>query len=59
MRDFLWSNKEAEMGFHWVKWYDVCLLKKEGGLAIRPLPNMNKALKAKWLWRFVKEDNTL
>jgi len=59
MRDFLWSNNEADMGFHWVKWEDICHPKREGGLGIRPLRDMNKALKAKWLWRFAKEDNTL
>ena len=59
MRDFLWSNNEAEKGFHWVKWDDVCLPKREGGLGIRPLRGMNKALKVKWLWRFAREDNTL
>jgi len=47
MRDFLWSNKDAEMGFHWVKWDDVCHPKQEGGLGIGPLCDMNKALKAK------------
>ena len=33
--------------------------KERGGLGIRPLRDMNKALKTKWLWRFAKEDNTL
>jgi len=59
IRDFLWSNNEAEMGFHWVKWEDIFHPKREGGLSIRPLQDMNKALKAKWLWRFAKEDSTL
>jgi len=59
MRDFLWSNNDAEMGFHWVKWEDICHPKREGGLGIRSLQDMNKALQAMWLWRFAKEDNTL
>jgi len=59
MRDFLWSNKDAKMGFHWVKWDDVCHPKQEGGLGIRLLCDINKAFKAKWLCRFEKEDNTL
>ena len=46
MRDFLWSNNEAEMGFHWVKWEDVYHPKREGGLGIRSLRDMNKALKS-------------
>ena len=44
---------------HCVKWGDVCHSKQKGGLGIRPLCDINKALKAKWLWRFAKEDNTL
>ena len=59
VRDFLWSNKGAETGFHWVKWDDVCHPKQEGGLGIRLLCDINKACKAKWLCRFEKEDNTL
>ena len=51
-RDFLWFDKEVKMGFRWVKWDDVCHPKREGGLGIRSLHDMNKALKAKWLWRF-------
>jgi len=58
MRDFLWSNNEVDRGFYWVRWDDVCLPKREG-LGIRPLRDMNKALKVKWLWRFAKEDKTL
>ena len=47
------------MGFYWVKWDDVFHSKREGGLGIRPLRDVNKALKAKWLWRFAKEGKTL
>jgi len=49
MRDFVWSNEDAEMGFHWVKWDDVCHPKHEGGTCIGPLRDMSKAHKAKWL----------
>jgi len=59
MRDFPWATNEVETGFHWVKWDDVCLPKREGGLGIRSLRDMNKALKVKWLWRFAREENTL
>ena len=59
MRDFLLSNEDVETGFHCVKWGDVCHSNQKGGLGIRPLCDINKALKAKWLWRFAEEDNTL
>ena len=42
-----------------VKWDDVCHPKHEGGLRITPIHAMNKALEAKWLLRFAKEDNAL
>jgi len=47
MRAFLCSNTDVKTGFHWVKWDDVCQPKCEGGLGIRALRDMNKALKAK------------
>ena len=56
MRDFLWPNNGSTKGLHWVKWGDVCLPKQQGGLGIRPLCEMNDALKSKWLWRFAKDD---
>ena len=31
MRDFLWSNNKVEMGFHWVKWEDICHQSEKGG----------------------------
>ena len=45
MRDFLWSN--SPKGLHWVNWGDVCRPKHQGGLGIRPLRDMNEALKSK------------
>jgi len=59
MRDFLWSSSDSNNGFHWAHWDDVCWPTHEGGLGIRHLCNMNKALKAKWLWRFGKEDDAM
>ena len=59
MRDFLWSNSGLPKGLHWVNWGDVCRPKHQGGLGIRPLRDMNEALKSKWLWRFAKEEEAL
>jgi len=33
--------------------------KHQGGLGIRPLCEMNDALKSKWLWRIAKEEDAL
>lgn len=42
-----------------VKWKDVKNPFNQGGLGIRSLAEMNKALQAKWLWKFLKEDGCL
>ena len=47
------------LSLHWVNWGEVCCPKQEGGLSIRPLPQMNYALKIKWTWRLAKEENAL
>jgi len=59
MRDFLWPNNGSTKGLHWVNWGDVCRPKQQGGLGIRPLCEMNEALKSKWLWRFAKDEDAL
>ena len=57
IRDFLWPNNGVTKGLHWVKWGDVCRPKRQGGLGIRPLCQMNAALEIKWIWRFAKEED--
>ena len=42
MRDFLWPNNGSTKGLHWVNWGEVCCLKHQGGLGIRPLCQMNE-----------------
>jgi len=59
MRDFLWQNNGPTKDLHWVNWGEVCRPKHHGGLGIRPLRQMNEALKIKWLWRFAKEEDAL
>ena len=37
----------------------MCLSKEKGGLGIRSLDTLNKALLGKWSWRFAVEDNPM
>ena len=49
-RDFLWGGGNLERKLHLVKWKVICLSKDKGGLGIRGLLNLNRALLGKWNW---------
>ena len=51
--------KRLEEKPHLVKWATVCTDKKVGGLGVRGLHKLNKALLGKWIWRFANERNSL
>ncbi|RVX11584.1 LINE-1 retrotransposable element ORF2 protein [Vitis vinifera] len=44
---------------HLVNWDTVCLDKSKGGLGVRRLSILNRALLCKWNWRFANERDTL
>ena len=58
-RDFPWNDGEDKRKFHLVNWAIICEPKKEGGLGIRPLKQLNHALLGKWLWRLGEEQESL
>ena len=58
-RDFLWGGGNLERKPHLVNWKTVCLEKSRGGLGVRSLSKMNKALFCKWCWRFANERDSL
>ncbi|RVW54301.1 Transposon TX1 uncharacterized 149 kDa protein [Vitis vinifera] len=58
-RDFLWGGGNLERKPHLVRWEVVCLSKKKGGLGVKNLSILNKALLAKWNWRFANEREAL
>ncbi|RVW71963.1 LINE-1 reverse transcriptase-like [Vitis vinifera] len=44
---------------HLVNWKVVCTQKEKGGLGIRRMGPLNKALLGKWIWRFAVEKEVL
>ena len=58
-RDFLWGGGNLERKPHLVNWNTVCLEKSRGGLGVRSLSKMNKALLCKWCWWFPNERDSL
>ena len=58
-RDFRWGGGNLERRIHLVSWDAVCLSKEKGGLGIRSLDTLNKALLGKWALRFAVEDNPM
>lgn len=55
---FLWGGKEGERKVAWVGWDKICKPVEEGGLGIRDLGLFNKALRAKWVWKFLSDKIT-
>ncbi|RVW54190.1 Transcription initiation factor TFIID subunit 5 [Vitis vinifera] len=53
------SRGALERKPHLVKWDTVCLDKRKGGLGVRRLSTLNRALLCKWNWRFANERKTL
>ena len=56
---FLWSGPELKTSKANVRWCDVCLPKKEGGLGLRPLKEINTVLCLKLLWRLFSNRSSL
>lgn len=52
-RRFLWfEGSSVKKKYHLVSWKIICNNKEQGGLGIKDLDLMNKALLGKWLWRY-------
>ncbi|KAJ9707156.1 hypothetical protein PVL29_002241 [Vitis rotundifolia] len=58
-RDFLWGGGALERKPHLVNWDTVCSDIRKGGLGVRRLSNLNRALLCKWNWRYANEREAL
>ena len=58
-RDFLWGDGNLERKPHLVRWEYQCLSKKKGGVRVKCLFNLNKAILCKSNWRFANEREAL
>lgn len=58
-RDFLWGDTQEKKTFHSVGWKKICRPKAKGGLGIRKIKLTNRALLAKWIWRYASEKKHL
>lgn len=57
--NFLWKGSDNCSGSHLVRWDIVTLPKEHGGLGIDRIKISNEALLCKWIWRYIKEKDSL
>ena len=55
-RSFLWAWGKDNKHISWVRWENVCKSQEEGGLGVKDVRKFNRALLAKWKWRFMSEE---
>nr|GEZ08698.1 RNA-directed DNA polymerase, eukaryota [Tanacetum cinerariifolium] len=58
-RNFFNGNQEGDRKIAWVKWHTVLASKQYGGLGLSSFFALNRGLLAKWVWRFLSQDNSL
>ncbi|GJU60430.1 RNA-directed DNA polymerase, eukaryota [Tanacetum coccineum] len=58
-RDFFNGIQEGHRKISWTKWSKVLAAKKFGGLGVSSFFALNRALLAKWFWRYLTNDGSL
>ncbi|KAJ0532538.1 putative RNA-directed DNA polymerase [Helianthus annuus] len=57
IKKFLWGGALEERKMRWVSWDRVTRHKKDGGLGLNKLKEINLSLLVKWGWRYKTEKN--
>ncbi|KAJ0548291.1 putative RNA-directed DNA polymerase [Helianthus annuus] len=57
IKKFLWGGSIEDRKTHWVAWDRVSMHKKDGGLGLNKLSEVNISLLSKWGWRYKNEVN--
>ena len=58
IRKFWWGQRGGRRKIHWLKWYELCKPKKEGGMSFKDLALFNDVL-AKQAWRLLHNKESL
>ncbi|XP_077252463.1 uncharacterized protein LOC143891839 [Tasmannia lanceolata] len=58
-RDFIWAGPSLAKSLHTISWVQVCSPKEEGGIGIRSIFEVSKALQIKSLWRVISNNESL
>ncbi|XP_026411174.1 uncharacterized protein LOC113306456 [Papaver somniferum] len=59
IRNFWWGHDQEVQKMHFINWYQFELEKEKGGLGIRSLQQLNKAMIAKLVWKFLEDEHCL
>lgn len=59
LRTFFWQGNEEKRNYHLVKWEEMNISKKIGGVSVRNMKFQNQSLMMKWLWKFASAENSL
>lgn len=58
-RGFIWGDEEGQRKVHSVSWNRICQPKKEGGLGLRNMRDLNTTFLMRASWKFVSPPDTL
>lgn len=59
MRKFWWVVNKDKSGIPWIAWDKITASRREGGLGLKDMMAINKALLAKQVWRLITQPSSL